>query len=87
MPKRLTNQNLKDIIGEESFKKLYEVAAGQTIYIMKKSPDFTNQKEKEEYIFNLFCGGVSYQDIADKVDLSVDRVTKIINNKYKKGKK
>lgn len=87
MPKRLTNQNLKDIIGEESFKKLYEAAAGQTIYIMKKSPDFTNQKEKEEYIFNLSESGVSYPEIADKVDLSVDRVTKIISKMIKKGKK
>lgn len=84
MPKRLTNQNLKDIIGEESFKKLYEAAAGQSIYIMKKSPDFTNQEEKEKYICNLFFGGVNYQEIADKVGLSVDRVAKIINKKYKK---
>ena len=51
------------------------------LYVPKKGIDMT-QEEKEKYILNLFYSGVDYQEIAKRIDLSVDRVKKIICEKY-----
>lgn len=81
MPKKVSLNELKKKIGEEVVQKLYDEFAGMMIYIPKKGIDMT-QEEKEQYIFNCFDAGVNYQEIANRVDLSVDRVKKIIYKKY-----
>ena len=68
-------------MGDEIVKKLYDEFAGRMIYVPKKGIDMT-QEEKEKYILNLFYSGVDYQEIAKRIDLSVDRVKKIICEKY-----
>lgn len=81
MPKKVSLNELKKKMGDEIVKKLYDEFAGRIIYVPKKGIDMT-QEEKEKYILNLFCSGVDYREIAKRVDLSVDRVKKIICEKY-----
>lgn len=81
MPEKVSLNELKKKMGDEIVKKLYDEFAGRMIYVPKKGIDMT-QKEKEKYMLNLFYSGVNYQDIAKRVDLSVDRVKKIICEKY-----
>lgn len=81
MPEKVSLNELKKKMGDEIVKKLYDEFAGRMIYVPKKGIDMT-QEEKEKYMLNLFYSGVNYQDIAKRVDLSVDRVKKIICEKY-----
>lgn len=81
MPEKVSLNELKKKMGDEIVKKLYDEFAGRMIYVPKKGIDMT-QKEKEKHMLNLFYSGVNYQDIAKRVDLSVDRVKKIICEKY-----
>lgn len=81
MPEKVSLNELKKKMGNEIVKKLYDEFAGRMIYVPKKGIDMT-QKEKEKHILNLFYSGVNYQEIAKRVDLSVDRVKKIICEKY-----
>lgn len=81
MPEKVSLNELKKKMGDEIVKKLYAEFAGRIIYVPKKGVDMT-QKEKEKHILNLFYSGVNYQEIAKRVDLSVDRVKKIICEKY-----
>lgn len=81
MPEKVSLNELKKKMGDEIVKKLYDEFAGRMIYVPKKGIDMT-QEEKEKYMLNLFYSGVNYQEIAKRVDLSVDRVKKIICKKY-----
>lgn len=81
MPEKVSLNELKKKMGDEIVKKLYDEFAGRMIYVPKKGIDMT-QEEKEKYMLNLFYSGVNYQEIAKRVDLSVDRVKKIICEKY-----
>ena len=81
MPEKVSLNELKKKMGDEIVKKLYDEFAGRIIYVPKKGIDMT-QEEKEKYILNLFYSGVDYQEIAKRIDLSVDRVKKIICEKY-----
>lgn len=81
MPEKVSLNELKKKMGDEIVKRLYDEFAGRIIYVPKKGIDMT-QKEKEKHILNLFYSGVNYQEIAKRVDLSVDRVKKIICEKY-----
>ncbi len=81
MPEKVSLNELKKKMGDEIVKKLYDEFAGRMIYVPKKGIDMT-QEEKEKYILNLFYSGVDYQEIAKRIDLSVDRVKKIICEKY-----
>lgn len=86
MPKKVGLHDLKKVIGEENTKKLYDAFAGMNIYMPKKGIKFSNQKEKEQYIRNLyFHAGKSVQYIANNVDLSIDRIRKIICNRDNKN--
>lgn len=82
MPKKVSLNELKEKMGDDIVKKLYDEFAGRMIYVPKKGIDMT-QEEKEKYILNLYYdSGVNYQDIAKRVNLSVDRVKKIVCEKY-----
>ena len=78
MPRQVNINELKNKMGDEVVQKLYDEFAGMMIYIPKKGIDMT-QEEKEQYIINLFYdSGYSVQKIAKKVNLSEDRIRKII---------
>ncbi len=78
MPRQVNINELKNKIGEEIVQKLYDEFAGMMIYIPKKGINMT-QEEKEQYIINLFYdSGYSVKKIAEKVNLSEDRIRKII---------
>lgn len=78
MPRQVNMNELKSKMGDEVVQKLYDEFAGMMIYIPKKGVDMT-QEEKEHYIINLFYdSGYSVQKIAKKVNLSEDRIRKII---------
>ena len=75
-------QKVKELIGDEAVQVMIDNFAGMLLYIPKKGIDFLDQEAKELYIRNLFFeSGRSIEYIADKVDLSIDRVRKIINKR------
>ena len=79
MPRQVTLQELKNKIGEKNAQKLYKEFAGMIIYIPKKGIKFSTQEAKEKCIRNLYYNsGYSITQIAEKVDLSEDRIRKII---------
>ena len=79
MPRQVTLQELKNKIGEKNAQKLYKEFAGMIIYIPKKGIQFSTQEAKEEYIKNLFHdSGYSYAEIAKRMNLSEDRIRKIV---------
>lgn len=79
MPRQVTLQELKNKIGEKNAQKLYKEFAGMIIYIPKKGIEFSTQEAKEKCIKNLYYNsGYSITQIAEKVDLSEDRIRKII---------
>lgn len=84
MPRKVGIKELKEKMGEKTTNKLYEEFAGSTIYIPKKGIKFPTQEEKEKYILNLFYSGRPLQSIADEMNLSIDRIRKIIYKNYNK---
>lgn len=79
MPQKVPLKELKKKMGEEVTKKLYKEFAGRIIYIPKKGIKFSSQEAKEKYIINLYYdSGYSVQKIAEKMNLSEDRIRKII---------
>lgn len=83
MPRQVSIKELKKKMGEDTVNKLYEEFAGMTIYIPKKGIEYT-QEEKEEYILNLFYSGRPLPSIANEMNLSIDRIRKIIYENYNK---
>lgn len=84
MPRQVSIKELKQKMGEDTANKLYEEFAGMTIYIPKKGIKHT-QKEKEIIIYNLFYeSGVDKKDIAIKMNLSEDRINKILKKMREK---
>lgn len=84
MPKKVSLNELKKKMGDEIVKKLYDEFAGRMIYVPKKSIDMT-QDEKEMIIYNLFYeAGVDKTEIAERMNLSIDRTTKILKKMREK---
>lgn len=84
MPEKVSLNELKKKIGDENVKKLYDEFAGRIIYIPKKGIKY-NQAEKEIIIYNLFYeSGVDKKDIAIKMNLSEDRINKILKKMREK---
>lgn len=82
MPEKVSLSELKKIMGDNIVNKLYDEFAGMIIYIPKKGIKFPNQKAKEQYIFNCFYeSNVQISEIAERVDLSEDRIRKILDKK------
>lgn len=89
MSKAITEQELCSVIGEELFQKCSDKFSGRQYYFKKKPNPlkFNNQQEKEEFIYNACIkSGVSLTDVADKVQLTPERVKKIFYKKLKEGK-
>lgn len=82
MPEKVSLSELKKIMGDNIVNKLYDEFAGMIIYIPKKGIKFSNQEAKEQYIFNCFYeSNVQISEIAERVDLSEDRIRKILDKK------
>ena len=78
MPQKVSLKELKKKMGEEITRKLYKEFAGRIIYIPKKGIYMT-QEEREKCILNLYYeSGIDYPEIAERMNLSVDRVKKIV---------
>lgn len=82
MPETVPMDKVIDTIGKEAVQKLADSFPGMQLYLPKKGIEFLGQAEKEQYIKNLFYhSAVQISDIAKKVDLSEDRIRKIINKR------
>lgn len=89
MSKAITEKELCSVIGEELFQKCLEKFSGRQYYFKKKpNPlNFKNQQEKEDFIYNACIkSGASFNDVADKVQLTPERVKRIFYQKLKEGK-
>lgn len=89
MSKAITEQELCSVIGEELFQKCSDKFSGRQYYFKKKpNPlNFNSQQEKENFIYNACIkSGASFDDVADKVQLSPERVKRIFYQKLKEGK-
>ena len=79
LPESVSIQKVKEVIGEEAAMKLVDAFPSMQLYIPNKIPEFPDLDTRNQYIKNLyFSAGKSIDDIAAKVDLSVERVRKII---------
>lgn len=84
--KLLTIHKVKETLGDDFANALCKNFPGYQLYIPKKqfSPNLKSIDERNKYICNLFLnGGKSYDEIAELMDLSKDRIIKIISNQYK----
>lgn len=82
----LTIHRVKEVLGEDFANALYDNFPGEQLNIPKKkcSMQFKSLDARNEYIFNLATdAGVPPQEIADRMELSKDRVMKIISDVYK----
>jgi hypothetical protein len=70
---------IKEVIGEEAAQRMIEAFPCTQLYIPNRIPDFPDLESRNQYIKNLYySAGKAIDDIAAKVDLSSDRVRKII---------
>lgn len=75
------------ILGEEKYEELQVLYAGQAIYFPKKRNPFNNIEERNEWIYEAFRSGKSYEYLAKEVELSIDYVIRIIKDESKKRKR
>lgn len=89
MPETVSVQEIKNIIGEDAVRSLMEAYPKHIFYIPGNSTliQFESTEARNEYILNLANSGKPYDYIAEKVDLSKDRVTKIVAEQIKMKKK
>ena len=82
----LTIHKVKEVLGEDVANALCDTFPGNQLYIPKKptSLQFKDSTDRNQYICNLFLGaGKSYDEIAELMGLSKDRIMKIISEMYK----
>lgn len=81
----VTIHQVRRVLGDEVADALFEHFPGQQLYIPKKSSSM--MVEKDAYIYNLFTkSGKTYDEIADMMELSKDRVQKIVYAEYERRK-
>jgi DNA-binding NarL/FixJ family response regulator len=82
LPKSVSIYEIKEVIGEETVLKMIEQFPCSQLYIPNKIPEFPDLDKRNQYIKNLyFSSGKSINEIAAKVDLSTDRVRKIVSQR------
>ena len=82
----LTIHKVRKELGDDIANALFEHFPGQQLNIPKKQSSmlFECQDDRDTFIFNLHTEcGKHYDEIADIVGLSEDRVQKIVANKIK----
>lgn len=81
----VTIDQVKEVLGNEVADALYKHFPGQRLYIPKKSSSMVI--DRDACIYNLFTkSGKTYDEIADMMELSKDRVQKIVYAEYEKRK-
>lgn len=82
--KLLSIHKVKEVLGDELAKALCKNFPGYQLYIPKKQAAiYLSIEERNQYICNLFYSGKSYDEIAEMMELSKDRIIKIIARQYK----
>jgi len=72
------NEILRDIVGPDLFRIIVETFGGQQLRISSRA-EYFNTLDRNRHIKKMFYDGKSYEEIAKEVELSVDRVRKIVN--------
>ena len=83
----VTIHQVRKVLGDEVADALFEHFPGEQLNIPKKSSSmmFENMDERDAYIFNLCTeSGKSYDEVAEKMELSKDRIQKIVYAEYEK---
>lgn len=75
-----------EILGEDKYDELRELYAGQAIYFPKKRNPFSSNEERNEWMYETFLSGKSYDYLANEVDLQIDTVIRIIKDESNKRK-
>lgn len=73
-------QILKDIVGGDQFNVIIEQLTGEHIYFNKRvvSP---SKAERDAAIKDDFFGGLSTTELADKYNLTIESIYKIVENR------
>lgn len=77
----VTIHQVRKVLGDEVADALFEHFPGQQLNIPKKicSMMFESNDERDAYIFNLCTkSGKSYDEVAEMMQLSKDRISKIV---------
>ena len=80
MPKQITSEEFRSVIGDDLFQKCIEKFRGRQFYFGKKSNllNFKNNEQRNEFIYNACINsGCSYETVADRLNLSTDYVRRI----------
>lgn len=78
-------EQIRKVLGDDVADALYQNFPGQQLYIPKKFSSMI--VDRDEYIYNLCIeSGKTYDEIADMMELSKDRVQKIVYAEYEKRK-
>lgn len=84
MPKQITSEELCSVIGEELLQKCLEQFKGKQFYFHKKSNTFSDNNERNEFIFNACTkSGCNIEKVAEMVHLSPEYVQKIYYQEIK----
>lgn len=76
-------EELRELVGNEQFKKIIEHFKGQKIYFANYS-GYISKEERDDAIWKDFIHDMSVNDIAEKYGLKVSTVYKITENRCKK---
>lgn len=72
-------EELKDILGENTFHELVQKLSGRNIYIPKRyDPKYPNRQQRDKLIREDYYANMAVSDIAAKYGLSEDRIYKIL---------
>jgi Mor family transcriptional regulator len=77
-------KTLKDIIGDEAYKKVIEQLGGVTVYFPSAAPnaDWVDKEQRNlELKEDFYSGKYEVIDLAKKYELSISRVYKIIQGR------
>ncbi len=86
----VTIHQVRKVLGDEVADALFEHFPGQQLNIPKKSSSmmFETIEERNTCIFNLYTkSGKSYDEVADMMDLTKDRIQKIVADRIKSKQK
>ena len=86
----VTIHQVKQVLGAEVANALFEHFPGQQLNIPKKltSMQFQSIEDRDECIYKLCTeSGKSYEEVAEMMELSKDRISKIVADRIKNRNK
>ncbi|WFD09960.1 Mor transcription activator family protein [Tepidibacter hydrothermalis] len=72
---------VKEVIGEEVAQKIMDEFPCMHLYIPNNMPKFPDNLTRNKYIKNSYHTGATIPEIADMINLSVETVRKIVNER------